>query len=68
MQNAYVYFQKRITDNISLTAKEKYLNFIKKYPQFEKRVPQYMMASYLGFTPEFLSKIRKEITIKSSNS
>ena len=68
IQNAYVYFQRRIIDNLSLTAKEKYLNFIKQYPQFEQRVPQYLIASYLGFTPEFLSKIKKEIAIKSSKS
>ncbi len=59
IQNAYVYFQRRIIDNLSLTAKEKYLNFIKQYPQFEQRVPQYMVASYLGITPEHLSTIRK---------
>ncbi len=68
MQRAYVYFQRRIIDNISLTAKEKYRSFINQYPQIEQRVPQYMMASYLGFTPEFLSKIRKEITLKRSKS
>ncbi len=67
-QKAYVYFQRRIIDNLSLTAKEKYLNFVKQYPQFEQRVPQYMMASYLGFTPEFLSKIRKEISFKHLKS
>ncbi len=68
IQKAYVFFQRRIIDNLSLTAKEKYLNFIKQYPQFEQRVPQYMIASYLGFTPEFLSKIRKERSIKRSKS
>jgi len=68
IQKAYVYFQRRMIDNLSLTAKEKYLNFIKLYPQFEQRVPQYMIASYLGFTPEFLSKIRKKISSKSSKS
>jgi len=68
IQNAYVYFQSRIIDNLSLTAKEKYVNFISLYPQFERRVPQYMIASYLGFTPEFLSKIRKDISSKSSKS
>ena len=68
IQNAYVYFQRRIIDNLSLTAKEKYLNFIKQYPQFEQRVPQYLIASYLGFTPEFLSKIKKERSSKGSKS
>jgi len=66
IQNAYVYFQKRVIDNLSLTAKEKYLKFIKLYPQFDQRFPQYMIASYLGFTPEFLSKIRKERSLKKS--
>ncbi len=68
IQKAYVYFQRRVIDNLSLSAKEKYLNFIKQYPQFEQRVPQYMMASYLGFTPEFLSKIKKEISFELPKS
>ncbi|MFK7756507.1 MAG: Crp/Fnr family transcriptional regulator [Flavobacteriales bacterium] len=61
IQSAYVHAQKRIVNNFSLTAKEHYLLFQKQYPQIEQRVPQYLVASYLGITKEFLSKIRKEI-------
>ncbi len=61
IQSAYVQAQKRIVNNFSLTAKERYLLFREKYPQFEQRVPQYLVASYLGITKEFLSKIRREI-------
>ncbi len=63
--SAYVNAQKRLVNNFSLTAKESYIEFRKKYPQFEQRIPQYLIASYLGITKEFLSKIRKEISLES---
>jgi len=50
--------QIRIKFLYSQTAEERYTNFNKLFPEFVQRVPQYMLASYLGFTPEFLSKIR----------
>lgn len=61
IQNAYVSAQKRIINNFSLPAKERYKIFIKKHPQLLQRIPQYLIASYLGITKEFLSKVRKEI-------
>ena len=67
ISNAYVHSQKRIIHNFSLTAKERYVKFRKKYPQFEQRVPQYLIASYLGITKEFLSKTRKEITFEKKS-
>ncbi len=39
---------------------EQYNNFSKRFPEFIQRVPQYLLASYLGFTPEYLSEIRKK--------
>ena len=51
----------RIIRNLSLTATEKYLGFRKRYPQIEQRIPQYMIASYLGMTKEFLSKLRSQL-------
>lgn len=39
---------------------EQYMNFSKRFPDFIQRVPQYLLASYLGFTPEYLSEIRKK--------
>ena len=58
LQRAYIASEKRIIGNFSLTAKERYHAFREQYPEIEQRVPQYMIASYLGITKEFLSKIR----------
>lgn len=61
IERKYINFQNRILQNISSTAEERYLNFIKVYPALLKRVPNTQIASYLGITPEFLSKVRKKI-------
>lgn len=63
IERAYVSSQKRIVRNFSLSAKERYLYFRKQYPLIEKRIPQYMVASYLGITKEFLSKIKKQLLV-----
>ncbi|MDY8135433.1 Crp/Fnr family transcriptional regulator [Aquimarina sp. 2201CG5-10] len=60
-QKAYVASQKRIIRNFSMSAREQYLKFKQLYPQIEQRVPQYMIASYLGITKEFLSKIKSQL-------
>lgn len=60
-QRAYIASQKRIINNFSMTAKERYLQFREQYPHIEQRVPQYMIASFLGITKEFLSKIRSQL-------
>lgn len=52
--------QKRIQYMFNSSGKELYENFRRLNPKFVQRVPQYMLASYLGFTPEFLSKIRRQ--------
>jgi len=52
---------KRIYELLSATAEERYLSFIKTYPDLLLRVPQWMVASYLGITPESLSRVRKEM-------
>jgi CRP-like cAMP-binding protein len=51
----------RIISTISSTAAEHYQQFIQQYANLEQRVPQYMIASYLGVTPEFLSKIKSRL-------
>jgi len=61
IQNAYVSAQKRIVRNFSLSATDRYLLFLEEYPEIVQRVPQYMIASYLGITKEFLSYIRSQI-------
>jgi CRP-like cAMP-binding protein len=60
LQNAFVANQQRILASISQTAEEQYLNFIKKYPSLEQRIPQHQIASFLGITPETISRIRKQ--------
>lgn len=55
---------RRINLLISTPAKERYLEFLKTYPSITQRVPQWMIASYLGLTPEAVSRIRKEISTK----
>jgi len=63
VERAFVASQKRIIRNFSLTAKERYQNFRQEYPKIEQRVPQYMIASYLGVTKEFLSKIKSQLIL-----
>lgn len=57
--------QNRINLLLSATAVERYLQFIKMYPDILLRVPQTMVASYLGITPESLSRIRRELAHKN---
>ena len=54
-------FQKRLVSHLSASGEERYLSFIKTYPPLALRLPQKMIASYLGVTPESLSRIRKEL-------
>lgn len=60
-QRAFVSFQQRIVQNISMSAEERYLAFQAKYPKLELRIPQKLVASYLGISAEFLSKIKTRI-------
>jgi CRP-like cAMP-binding protein len=56
--------QKRVNSLLSATAEKRYLDFIQTYPDINQRVPQWMIASYLGITPESLSRVRKELVKK----
>ncbi|MEB2775396.1 Crp/Fnr family transcriptional regulator [Algoriphagus sp. D3-2-R+10] len=58
-QNACMAQDQRILNAISMTGAERYNALIQKYPNLEQRMPQKYIASYLGITPVFLSKIRK---------
>jgi CRP-like cAMP-binding protein len=58
LQNAFISLQERIISNLSKPADERYCNFIEKYPLMEPRLPLKQIASYLGITPESLSRIR----------
>ena len=68
VENALVASQQRLIDNMSVAAEDRYLNFIKKYPDIPACVPQRSIASYLGITPEFLSKIRSRLAKRSKGS
>ncbi len=60
-QRAYAAAQKRIKFLFSLSKEAFYFQAVKNHPEFIQRVPQYLIASYLGFTPEYLSEIRKRL-------
>lgn len=61
---AYLAMQRRLTSIISASVEERYQDFIALYPHIAQRVPQHMIASYMGLTPETLSRIRKRISSK----
>ena len=61
-ENKFVEMQNRVLQNISSTAEQRYLAFLEQYPHLSNRLPSVHIASYLGCTPEFLSKVRKDIS------
>jgi CRP-like cAMP-binding protein len=61
IQNNLIATQRRLMQSLSETAEEKYLRFIKVYPDCMQRVPQHMIASYLGITRETLSRVRSQL-------
>lgn len=58
LQKNFIAAQRRILTINTVSGEQRYLNFRALFPDFVQRVPQYMLASYLGLTPEFLSMIR----------
>ena len=63
-ENALVANQERLMDNLSLSAEERFEKFCKKYPTLIQKVSQKQIASYIGVTPEFLSKIKSRMLKK----
>jgi CRP-like cAMP-binding protein len=63
IQGGYVALQERTVQAMSRPAEERYQAFRTKYREIEQRVPQYMVASYLGITPEFLSALRARMVL-----
>ena len=57
---AYIAMQRRLTSIISLSLEERYASFTSLYPDIVRRGPQHMIASYMGLTPETLSRVRKK--------
>jgi len=65
LQRSYMVLQDRFVDTLARPADERYLHFLEKYPGVVQRVPQHYIASYLGITPEFLSRIRSRLAKKA---
>jgi CRP-like cAMP-binding protein len=63
-QKTHVVLQRRMIDNLSKTADQRYVDFIEKYPQLPQRLTNLQIAAYLGISHEFLSKIRKKIAMR----
>jgi len=64
IEEKFIELQNRLLQNISSNANRRYFDFLEQYPQLALRLPNTQIASYLGITPEFLSKIRNETRIK----
>jgi len=60
-ENSLATYQHRLIDNLSLSAMERYNNFCQLYPSLIERLPQKQIASYIGVTPEFLSKMLRKV-------
>jgi CRP-like cAMP-binding protein len=63
-QKTHVALQRRMIDNLSKAADQRYLDFIERYPQLQQRLSNLQIAAYLGISHEFLSKIRNKIAGK----
>jgi CRP/FNR family transcriptional regulator, anaerobic regulatory protein len=63
-ENSLIANQERLMDNLSLTAEERYEKFCKKYPTLIQKISQKQIASYLGVTPEFFSKMKSKMLRK----
>jgi len=65
-RGAYIALQKRLSGMFTLSAEEKYVKLLSIYPDIAQRVPQHMIASYLGLKPETLSRVRKKLAVKQT--
>lgn len=63
-QKTHVALQRRMVDNLSKTADQRYFDFVEKYPKLFQRLTNLQIAAYLGISHEFLSKIRKKLSNK----
>ncbi|MCF0052123.1 Crp/Fnr family transcriptional regulator [Dyadobacter sp. LJ53] len=66
-QNSIVTKERRLMNSITYTAEEQYLRLAQAQPQIIKRVPQNLIASYLGLAPETLSRIKKNLALRNNN-
>jgi len=63
-ENSLVAHQERLMDNLSLSAEDRFEKFCSKYPTLIQKVPQKHIASYIGVTPEFFSKMKARLLKK----
>jgi len=61
IENKFVELQNRLLQTYCVSAMDRYIAFLEQYPKLSQRLPNTQIASYLGITPEFLSKIRKDL-------
>lgn len=64
LQNHTIAIQRRLVSSLGNSAEEKYIQLVQGCPTIPQRVPQHMLASYLGITPETLSRLRKQISLR----
>lgn len=64
MQNNLIAMQRRLISSLNYTAEDKYLQLLAACPSIIQRVPQHYIASYLGITPETLSRIRRQMAFR----
>lgn len=62
VENSFIRLQQRLLQNISSTAEERYQSFLEQYPHLLSRLSQVQIASFLGITPEFLSRLRGKMS------
>ncbi|WP_282075817.1 Crp/Fnr family transcriptional regulator [Maribacter aquivivus] len=63
-QKTHIALQRRMIDNLSKTADQRYIDFMEKYPKLFQKLTNVQIAAYLGISHEFLSKIRRKIASK----
>ncbi len=63
--NTHIALQRRMINNLSKTADQRYLDFITQYPILAQKLPNIQIAKYLGVSHEFISKIRKKVLLKN---
>lgn len=62
LRSSYIHIQNRLVSILSKSAEENYLDFKESYPDLIQRIPQYLIAGYIGISPEFLSKLIAKTT------
>jgi CRP-like cAMP-binding protein len=64
MERSLIANQQRLIDNMALSAEERYKRFCERFSTIKYNVPQKQIASYLGVTPEFFSKMKKKLLME----